>query len=133
MNNGSHKRIITAALLIIAMLLVLLLSACDFSDFTQMLSDAVGSTNSSDLTETDDPEADQTEKSSFFIDIKPGQTIESNEETQNDTVPDDEGSLDDISDEALIECVSTNLANCADEIDLTPCLDGYLIDENRID
>lgn len=133
MNNGSHKRIITAALLIIAMLLVLLLSACDFTDFTQMLSDAVGSTNSSDQTETDDPEADQTEKSSFFIDIKPGQTIESNEETQNDTVPDGEGSLDDISDEALIECVSTNLANFADEIDLTPCLDGYRVEENRID
>lgn len=131
MNKSGRRRALRTAALILAMLLVTALTSCFFSDFTKMLTES-SAINGYDQ-QGSDSETTETERSSFFVDIKPGQTIESDGSTQSDTIPDDEGSLDDITDDLLLECISSYLDNFAVEIDLTSCLDGFRIEENRVD
>lgn len=133
MNNCKHRRKIRIATIILALFWAFSISACSFSDFSNLFSDKSSTEHESIEESSDGVETGETEKSSFFIDIKPGQTIEGNDNYTNDSISEDERSIDDISDESLITCISSALADFADEIDLTPCLEGYRVEENRID
>ncbi len=131
MNKHGKRRILKTAVLMLAMLLVLALSACIFTDLTEFLTEPTSEGKIDQ--QNSETEAEETEKSSFFVDIKPGQTIESDKTEQSDDVRIDEGSLDDITEDILLECISSYLSNFANEIDLTACLEGYRIEENRVD